>query len=63
MALAAAPPGDVDWADVSEGQEITGFTLPITMKTLVLAVVAPETSCLTTTTRSSVTASGFAMPS
>ncbi|MFC7504913.1 hypothetical protein ACOACQ_11780 [Nocardioides sp. CPCC 206347] len=28
-----------DWHDVSEGQQIDGFTLPITMKTIVLAVV------------------------
>ena len=28
-----------DWNDVAEGEEIEGFTLPITIKTLVLAVI------------------------
>ena len=39
MALAAVHPGELDWRDVSQGQTIAGFSLPITMKTLVLAVI------------------------
>ncbi|WP_280295711.1 hypothetical protein [Nocardia abscessus] len=39
MAMATAHPVDVDWGDVTEGQDIAGFTLPITMKTIVLAVM------------------------
>ena len=39
MAATTTQRGDVDWKDVSGGQEIPGFSLPITMKTLVLAVI------------------------
>ncbi|NRI70071.1 hypothetical protein FEZ60_31695 [Rhodococcus sp. MS16] len=39
MALVTANASDLNWADVSEGQPIAGFALPITAKTLVLAVM------------------------
>jgi hypothetical protein len=39
MASASARTTDVDWNDISEGDGIPGFTLPITFKTLILAVI------------------------
>jgi hypothetical protein len=39
MALVTDHRVDVRWEDVAEGQDIAGFTLPITTKTLVLAVM------------------------
>ncbi|MGW6335966.1 hypothetical protein [Nocardia rhamnosiphila] len=39
MASATAHQFDVDWGDIAEGQDIAGFSLPITTKTLVLAVM------------------------
>jgi hypothetical protein len=37
--MVTANASDLNWAEVSEGQPIAGFTLPITAKTLVLAVM------------------------
>ncbi|MFD0094643.1 hypothetical protein ACFVHA_28700, partial [Bacillus cereus] len=39
MAATTTERPDVDWEDLAEGQEIAGFTLPITTKTMILAVI------------------------